>query len=111
MTAEETRAAMPPDMLSVCDKLKATFSAKLLHLETPAVSLGVVNEPLVSVTERAPAPRTLAFAFRSSMNSEPTKFSGMRAPPPVKDDWVSARHCGEFSPKVLRAHAMALGCS
>jgi hypothetical protein len=40
MTAEEVRAAMPADMLELCDACRERFGARLLHLETATVKLG-----------------------------------------------------------------------
>lgn len=41
MTPEQVRAAMPPDMLAVCEAVKSRFPGmRLLHLETPTLTLG-----------------------------------------------------------------------
>lgn len=40
MTADQVRAAMPPDMVAACEALKARFGARLVYLETPTLTIG-----------------------------------------------------------------------
>jgi hypothetical protein len=58
----------------------------------------VVNDPFTSDTIRGPARRKADSARNASMNSAPTKFSGISAPPAVKDVCCSARTCREPEP-------------
>jgi hypothetical protein len=40
MTPEQVRAAMPPEVLELCDACRERFGARLLYLETESVKLG-----------------------------------------------------------------------
>ncbi len=40
MSVNDTRAAMPPEVLELCDACRERFGARLLYLETESVKLG-----------------------------------------------------------------------